>query len=218
MKPRHPPQVLPGEGPLRLVRDRVRGRLDPRGAPRRRLQQLPPVLHGQAEHHRHGRPGRALPAPPRAPGPRLTRGRLAGRSRTTARRRPTRAPFRFRLELSTTEREDAMPREADRRSSTTVPTTAVASAAPSSCAARRQADRPGPPGPSAGADRAPGRSRRRLSDDERDEPEAGRRGRRPGRGRREERQRRPRAQREPGEDASSRPTRPTGSGSNRTAV
>ena len=37
------------------------------GAARRRLLQLPPVLHGQADHHRHRRPGRALPEAPRAP-------------------------------------------------------------------------------------------------------------------------------------------------------
>ncbi len=45
------------------------GRLHPHGAARRRLQQLPPVLHGQADDHRHGRPGRALPEAPGAPGP-----------------------------------------------------------------------------------------------------------------------------------------------------
>ena len=70
---RHPSQVPRGQGPLRLLRARVDGRLDARGAPRRRLRQLPPVLHGHAEHHRHGRPGRALPEAPGAAGPGLIR-------------------------------------------------------------------------------------------------------------------------------------------------
>ena len=42
-----------------------------RRAARRRVWQLPPVLHGQADDHRHGRPGRALPEAPGAPGPDL---------------------------------------------------------------------------------------------------------------------------------------------------
>ncbi len=67
-----PSQVLPGGGPLRLVRHHVH-----RGfhAPELRVDvcsQLPPVLHGQADDRGHGRPGRAVPEAPRALGPRLT--------------------------------------------------------------------------------------------------------------------------------------------------
>ena len=58
----------------------------PRRAARRRVQQLPPVLHGQAEHHRHRRPGRALPEAPRAPGPRLTSRPARGPASPTTRR------------------------------------------------------------------------------------------------------------------------------------
>ena len=64
------------------------------GAARRRLRQLPPVLHGQADDHRHRRPGRALPEAPGAPGPQLTgadRGRrsTAGLDGPPVRCRPT---------------------------------------------------------------------------------------------------------------------------------
>ena len=67
-------------------------------APRRRLRQLPPVLHGQADDHRHGRPGRALPEAPRAPGPQLSPSRPpSGRDRGAAHGRrsipgPSRGP------------------------------------------------------------------------------------------------------------------------------
>ena len=70
----------------------------PTRAARGRVQQLPPVLHGQADHHRHGRPGRAVPEAPGAPGPQLagrrvlddrsTAGRGAGRSDSGTVRRP----------------------------------------------------------------------------------------------------------------------------------
>ena len=45
----YPSQVLRSEGPLRLMRSRVDGRVDPTRAARRRVQQLPPVLHGHPE-------------------------------------------------------------------------------------------------------------------------------------------------------------------------
>ena len=80
----HPSQVSPGEGPLRLVRHGLRARLHARGAPGGRVQQLPPVLHRQAEHHRYRRPGGALPAPPGSSGPRLTIRRAQPGSNETA--------------------------------------------------------------------------------------------------------------------------------------
>src|SRR5262245_10130924 len=48
------------------MRERVPDPFDEAGAARRDLLELPPLLHGQAEARRHGGPGRALPAPPRA--------------------------------------------------------------------------------------------------------------------------------------------------------
>ena len=75
VKPDIHPQVLRSEGPLRLVRPRMDGRVDSTRAARRRVQQLPPVLHGHAEHHRHRRPGRALPEAPGAAGPQPDRSR-----------------------------------------------------------------------------------------------------------------------------------------------
>ena len=77
---RHPSQVPRGQGPLRIVWPRVDGGIHPTRAARRRVQQLPPVLHGYPEHHRHGRPGRALPEAPGAPGPRPSRGTAAAAS------------------------------------------------------------------------------------------------------------------------------------------
>ena len=78
------PQVLSGNGPLRLVRYHVHRGQHASGAPRGRLQQLPPVLHGQADHHRHCRPGRALPASIGALRPRLTHSIEQPRARPTA--------------------------------------------------------------------------------------------------------------------------------------
>ena len=63
-----------------------------RPAARRHLLQLPPVLHGQADDRRHGRPGRALPEASRAFGADLSRAaspECDGDRPTAARRRQT---------------------------------------------------------------------------------------------------------------------------------
>ncbi|CAA9389431.1 MAG: LSU ribosomal protein L31p @ LSU ribosomal protein L31p, zinc-dependent, partial [uncultured Quadrisphaera sp.] len=60
---RHPPRVPRHDGHLHLRRrvpDAQHRAV--RLAARRRVQRLPPVLHGQAEDPRHRRPHRALPA------------------------------------------------------------------------------------------------------------------------------------------------------------
>src|SRR6266536_1896552 len=62
---RHPSRVRACNRALR-VRKRVPDPIDEARAARRDLLELPPVLHGQAEARRHGRPGGAVPAPPRA--------------------------------------------------------------------------------------------------------------------------------------------------------
>ncbi len=58
---RDPSRVRPLDRAL-LVRELVRDPFDEAGAARRDLLAVPPVLHGQAEARRHGRPRRALPA------------------------------------------------------------------------------------------------------------------------------------------------------------
>ena len=59
-----PSRVRLRDRPL-LLRELVRDPLDAVRAERRDLLAVPPVLHGQAEARGHGRPRRALPAPPR---------------------------------------------------------------------------------------------------------------------------------------------------------
>src|SRR5215208_4961410 len=72
----HSPRLLRGDGEVR-VWQHVRHPLHPGRDPHGHLQRLPPVLHGQAEAGRHGRPCRAVP--PEVPeGDRLSlRDRLA---------------------------------------------------------------------------------------------------------------------------------------------
>src|SRR5690348_11360480 len=48
-----------------VVRQQLYNRLDAPGAARRRVLELPPLLHGDAAYPRYRRPGRALPAPAR---------------------------------------------------------------------------------------------------------------------------------------------------------
>ena len=57
---RHSPQLPRGARQLR-VRQQLRHPLHARRLPGRRLLRVPPVLHGHAEAHRHGRPRRPLP-------------------------------------------------------------------------------------------------------------------------------------------------------------
>ena len=76
---RHPSRVRPLDRAL-LVREHVRDPLDEARAARRDLRAVPPVLHGQAEARRHGRPRRALPAAAREGRPRRPPWRSATRT------------------------------------------------------------------------------------------------------------------------------------------
>src|SRR5262249_22104203 len=85
---RYPSRVRRLHGDV-LLRKHVPDSLDEARATRRDLLAVPPVLHGQAEAHGHGRPRRALPAPSGARG-RQRAPRLA--AETHGKRRRTGCP------------------------------------------------------------------------------------------------------------------------------